>query len=79
MYRYELPDILYTSLKVMGGRATIIETCKYICGQYENELKKSGDLFYSWQYDIRRAATELRKTGRMKSGKISPKGIWEIV
>lgn len=46
-------------------------------------------MFYTWNYDIRWAATELRKEGRMKPayskenpGELvdeSPKGIWEII
>jgi hypothetical protein len=46
--------------------------------KYKTDLENSGDLFYSWQYDIRWAATELRKSGRMKAADVSPRGIWEI-
>lgn len=79
MTRYDLPDILFKSLKDMGGQASIIEVCKYVWEKYKTNLQDSGDLFYSWQYDIRWAATELRKTGRMKPAEISPRGVWEVV
>ena len=36
----------------------------------------SGDIFYTWQYDIRWVGTELRKLGIMK--KDSKRGIWEL-
>ncbi len=75
MNRHDLPDLLYDSLEMLGGNATIVGVCKYIWNTYEDELRKSNDLFYTWRYDIRWAATELRKTERMKSDKISPKGI----
>ena len=78
MTRYELPDILYASLKSMDGSSSIIDVCKYVWKNYHKELQISGDLFYTWQYDIRWAATELRKTGRMKSAEISLRGVWEI-
>ena len=78
MNRHDLPHILYTSIKDLGGQADIIGACKYIWQHYQNELECSGDLFYTWQYDIRWAATELRKTGRMKAAELSAKGIWEI-
>lgn len=78
MNRYDLPDILYISLENMGGSSTIIDVCKYVWENYKKEIQASGDLFYTWQYDIRWAATELRKTGRMKQAEISPRGIWEI-
>lgn len=79
MTRYDLPDLLYNSLKALGRQANIVDVCKYIWNNYQNELKNSGDLFYTWQYDIRWAATELRKSKRMKAAEQSPKGIWEIL
>lgn len=45
---------------------------------YEEELRRSGDLLYTWQYDIRWAATELRKTGFMIEATESPRGIWQL-
>ena len=62
---------------VTGGHKYFI--CKYVWEHYSTNLENSGDLFYTWQYDIRWAATELRKTGRMKPAEQSPRGIWEIV
>ena len=79
MTRFDLPDLLYTSIKDMGGSASIIDVCKYIWHHYEAELRSSGDLFYTWQYEIRWAATKLRKSKRMKDADISPTGIWEII
>lgn len=79
MLRYDLPDILYSAIKDMGGQTNIIDVCKYVWEKYESDLRHSGDLFYTWQYDIRWAATELRKSKRMKAADISPRGIWEIV
>lgn len=74
-----LPDLLYGVLKSMGGSASWLQVCKKFYSIYENDLKNSGDLFYTWQYDIRWAATDLRKSGRMKDAKVSPGGVWEII
>lgn len=74
----DLPNALYKTLKVLGGKATLLVVCKTFYGAHENELRNSGDLFYTWQYDIRWAATELRKTGRMVDSDESPKGLWQI-
>lgn len=63
----------------MGGKGTILEIRKVFWAKYEEELKGSGNLFYTWQYDIRWAATELRKSKRMKAAELSKKGIWELV
>jgi hypothetical protein len=79
MTRYDLPDILYDAIKDNDGQVSIIEICKYIWDKYEEDLKNSGDLFFSWQYDIRWAATELRKSKRMRAAELSPRGIWEII
>lgn len=79
MTKEMLPDLLYSVIKDMGGRGTIIDICKRFWSEYENELKKSGDMFYTWQYDIKWAATTLRKTGRMKDAILSPSGVWETI
>ena len=76
--KHDLRDWLVEALKANGKSATIVDVCKYIWNKYEDELKASGDLFYTWQYDVRWAATELRKTGKMKPANISPQGVWEL-
>lgn len=38
-----------------------VDVCKYVWQHYADELKRSGDLFYTWQYDIRWAAQRLRR------------------
>ena len=77
--RVDLPDLLYNVIKELNGSCTIVEACKYIWENYKDKLESSGSLFYTWQYDIRWAATTLRKTNRMKDYKISPTGVWQIV
>lgn len=78
MKKTELPALLLQCLTELGGEADIVTVCKYFWKHYEVELQKSGDLLYTWQYDIRWAATELRKTGVMLDAKESPKGIWQL-
>ena len=78
MKKTELPDLLLQCLTTLGGEADIVTLCKYFWEHYEAELQKSGDLLYTWQYDIRWAATELRKSGVMLDAKESPKGIWQL-
>lgn len=78
MTRDDLPNLLYNAIQALGGKATIVETSKYIWENFSEELKNSGDLFYTWQYSIRWAAIELRKEKRLKSVENSKRGIWEI-
>jgi len=61
-----------------NGNASIVEICKFIWEKHGCELRNAGNLFYTWQYDIRWAAVKLRKNGIMKSAKESKKGIWEL-
>ena len=78
MTKHDLPELLYLTLHDLGGSASIIEVCKFFWNNHEETLRNSCDLFYTWQYDIRWAATELRKTHRMKEARLSPSGVWEI-
>ena len=61
------------------GRGNVIEIAKIIWKYHEKDLKTSGDLFYTWQYDYRWAATHLRQKGILKSAKDSPRGVWELI
>jgi hypothetical protein len=38
----------------------------------EKDLKASGDLIYRWQYKVRWAATELRKSGKWSAQTYHP-------
>lgn len=74
----DLVDWLFDALQAHGGRASIADLCKNVWENHENELRASGELFYTWQYDIRWAAYQLRKMKRMINADTSPKGIWEL-
>lgn len=76
--KHDLVDWLYDALQALGGRARIASLCEHIWDKHEDDLRASGDLFFTWQYDIRWAAHKLRKQGKMKPTKNSPKGVWEL-
>lgn len=78
MNRTDLPSLVVKALRSNNNRGTIVEVSKYVWNNYKHDLEKSGDLFYTWQYDIRWAATELRKNKILKDSKLSPKGLWEL-
>jgi hypothetical protein len=46
------------------GEATVVEVAKHIWENHEQDLRSSGDLFYTWQYAMRWAAQELRDQGK---------------
>jgi hypothetical protein len=74
----DLGDWIVEALQAQGGAAPLIDVCRFVWQHHEDELRASGDLFYSWQYDIRWAATNLRHAGVMKPAETSPTGIWEL-
>lgn len=74
----DLSRLILEALKSNGGSASIVEVCKFVWKNYESNLRISGNLFFTWQYDIRWSATELRKEGKIKASEFSPSGIWEL-
>jgi hypothetical protein len=76
--KHDLADWLYEALSDNSGRGTIVDVCRHIWKHHEAELRAAGDLFFTWQYDVRWAANELRSTGKMKPVDLSPRGVWEL-
>lgn len=62
-----------------NGEATIIEICIDIWDKYEDILRDEGELFYTWQYDVRWVASDMRKRGLMEEASSSGKGLWQLV
>jgi hypothetical protein len=76
--REDLQVWLKEALEIKGGSARVPEACRVVWENHEPELRSSGTLFYTWQYDIRWAANRLRHRKIMKPVKISPAGVWEL-
>jgi len=74
----DLKTWLVEALESLGGRGTIVTICKAVWEKHGGELQESGNLFFTWQYDIRWAANRLRRENVMKSAEISPEGLWEL-
>lgn len=66
-----LKQWVYEAVLANGGRSSIVEVAMYIWDNHEQELRQSGNLFYTWQYDMRWAATMLRRDGKFGEG-------WEV-
>lgn len=70
---------IYDALRALGGRGDLVQVNKQIWKQHQDEIKKSGDSFYNWQYEVRWAGSELRKEGMLKPEKEQVKrGTWEL-
>ena len=67
--RADLTDWVHQALAELGGQGSQLDVAKVVWRHHEHELRESGDLFYTWQYDIRWAATRLRKRGVMAANR----------
>jgi len=76
--KQDLQDWVQAALKKRGGSAPIVDVAKELWREHEADLRKSGDLFYTWQYDMRWAANRLRGRGLMKSVAATPPHRWEL-
>ena len=66
------------ALRARGGASNVVGVAQFIWDHHEAELRKSGDLFYTWQYDIRWAAKKLRDLGKLKPVADSKTLPWEL-
>ncbi len=76
--RDDLQEWVIRALRDSGGRARLIDVAKHIWQHHSEELKNAGDLFYTWQYDMRWAATKLRKKGQLKPDSSVSRGVWQL-
>jgi hypothetical protein len=76
--RQDLQQWVVEALKANGGQGSIIDVCRHIWQVHEADLRRSGDLFYTWQYDVRWAAQKLRDTGVMRSMKDDRTSPWRL-
>lgn len=67
------------TLKYLGGSGWPKDVSKYIWDKYEQELKASGSMLYTWQYDLRWAAQQLRNEKKLKPVHKRRDLPWELV
>lgn len=77
MEKHDLVKVVYDAVEQLGGRAYIPQVARNIWENHERELRSSGDLFYTWQYDIRWAAQQLRDSGKFKKA-VKRTDPWQI-
>lgn len=66
------------ALKELGGSASTLNVAKRVWKNHGAEIQKAGDLFYTWQYDLRWAAKQLRDEKIMKATSTSDRSLWEL-
>ena len=78
MRRQDLKSWVYDALVEHGGEAKIVDVARHIWAHHEADLHASGDLFYTWQYEVRWAAKHLRDEGTVAAPESSPRGTWAL-
>lgn len=63
----ELPDWIVEALITLGGAGSVVEVSRQVWTTHADDLESSGDLFFTWQYDLRWAAKKLRDAGRLQA------------
>lgn len=66
------------ALEAHSGSASLVDVCRHVWQVHEPDLRMSGDLFFTWQYDIRWAAQDLRDKGVLVPDEEAPRGIWKL-
>ncbi len=61
----DLKLAVLAALNHLGGKGNVTEVARYIWDNYETVLRNSGDLFYTWQYDMRWAGPALPDEGKI--------------
>ncbi|EGR2565404.1 hypothetical protein DXI19_08260 [Vibrio parahaemolyticus] len=64
--RESMKSWIVECLELGGGAGWPKEVAKYVWESYESDLRSSGDMLYTWQYDLRWAAQQLRNSGVLK-------------
>ena len=59
MKREDLKSCVVEALNAQAGKGTIVDVARKIWQCHEAELRLSGDLFFTWQYDSRWAKKSL--------------------
>lgn len=66
------------ALSALGGSGSVLEVSKQVWRLHGTDMVEAGDLFYTWQYDIRWAAQQLRNTGVLEKLDGDRSGIWRL-
>ena len=76
--RDEFRYFVVEALRSLGGSGSVLEVTKHVWQVHEHDLRASGDLFYTWQYDVRWAAQYLRNNGYMEAVNGDRTAPWQL-
>lgn len=73
----QLKEWIVEALTDLGGSAHHVRVAEAVWGRHEIEIRESGDLFYTWQYDLRWAKQDLQDNGTLIA-QPKPRGTWAL-
>ncbi len=62
--KLSLKTWIVEALQEAGGALHHVRVAEHVWRHHKDELEQSGDLFFTWQYDLRWAAQTLRVTSQ---------------
>jgi hypothetical protein len=74
----DLQDWVLDAVVAHGGKAKPIDVARHVWNHHNDELQASGDLFFTWQYDLRWAAQKLRDAGKLRAKHGERSGTWDL-
>jgi len=74
----DLRDWIVAALEELGGSGSVVEVSRRIWDGHEQDLRAAGDLFFTWQYDLRWAAQTLRDAGVLVRLDGDRSGVWTL-
>ena len=72
----DLQQWILDALEELKGRGTVLQISTWVWQRHEAQLRSAGSIFYTWQYDLRWAATKLRHKNRLSP--VKQPGIYEL-
>jgi hypothetical protein len=76
--RDDLQQWVLEALRDIGGSGNIVQVAKHLWKHHEQDLRASGDMFFTWQYDMRWACTKLRERRLVQPAEESARGEWKL-
>lgn len=74
----DLETWIVQALRDQGREMSVVDVARHVWEHHEVELRDSGDLFFTWQYDLRWAAQNLRNDGVLASKEGRRSGGWSL-
>lgn len=77
--REDLASWVQAALHKLGGTATLTDVNRVIWEEHRRDIEASEGLLYKWQYEVRWAASILRKRGVMMPSDRTDRDKWRLV